>query len=274
MSNPQDGTNPNGVGASPLRKEDARHLAGRALFVGDIPPGDVWEAAIVRSPVAHGYLHGVDTLEVPAGCHILTAADFRDIGAIRAIPRVPGFKASDFPIFATEKVRYVGQPVAICLAPTRAEAEDIVQTISIDIDELPAVTDTRDATTRTEPLIHESWGDNVYIEREVTGGDIEAAREAAEVTVTNEFRMNRHAAIPLECRAALAGWDSRRDELTLNMATQSQLICRQPVSVKLIWLPMMARSGLRPIKRPPAIRNAKRPVRMVGLTLMNISLSK
>ena len=185
MRNPLDDTNPNGVGASPLRKEDARHLAGRALFVGDIPPGDVWEAAIIRSPIAHGYLRGVDISGVPAGCHILTAADFPDIGAIRAVPRVPGFNASDFPIFATEKVRYVGQPIAICLAPTRAEAEDIVQTISMDIDELPAVTDMSDATTRTEPLIHESWGNNVYIEREVTGGDIEAARASGR-------RVDRH----------------------------------------------------------------------------------
>ncbi|MFT5489452.1 MAG: carbon-monoxide dehydrogenase large subunit, partial [Alphaproteobacteria bacterium] len=143
-----------------------------------------------------------------------------------AVPRVPGFKASDFPIFATDKVRYVGQPIAICLAPTRAEAEDIVQTIPLDIDELPAITEMRDATTRKDPLIHEAWGDNVYIEREVTGGDIDAARNAADVTVTNEFRMNRHAAIPLEGRAALAMWDNRRDELTLNMATQGPHLMR------------------------------------------------
>ncbi len=226
MSNSFDGTNPNGVGASPLRKEDARHLAGRGLFVSDIPPGNVWEAAIVRSPVAHGYLRGTDTSVVPAGCHVLSAADFPDIGPIRAVPRVPGFKASDFPIFATDKVRYVGQPIAICLAPTRAEAEDIVQTIPLDIEELPAITEMRDATTRTDPLIHESWGDNVFIERKVTGGDINAARDAAEITVTNEFRMNRHAAIPLEGRAALAMWDSRRDELTLNMATQGPHLMR------------------------------------------------
>ena len=226
MSNTIDGNNPNGVGASPLRKEDARHLAGRGLFVADIPAGDVWEAAIVRSPVAHGYLRGLDLSMVPAGCHVLSAADFPDIGAIRAVPRVPGFKASAFPVFATDKVRYVGQPIAICLAPTRAEAEDIVQMIPVEIDELPAVIDMRDATTRKDPLIHESWGDNVYIEREVTGGDIDAARNAAEVTVTNEFRMNRHAAIPLECRAALAVWDNRRDELTLNMATQGPHLMR------------------------------------------------
>ena len=90
------GENPNGVGASPLRKEDARHLAGRGLFVSDIPADNIWEAAILRSPVAHGYLKGIDTGNLPDGCRVLSAADFPDIGPIRAVPRVPGFKASDF----------------------------------------------------------------------------------------------------------------------------------------------------------------------------------
>ena len=221
-----NGENPNGVGASPLRKEDARHLAGKGLFVGDIPAARLWEAAILRSPVAHGYLRGIDTAAVPAGCHVLSAGDFPDIGPIRAVPRIPGFKASDFPIFATDKVRYVGQPIAICLAATRAEAEDIAQAIPVDIEELPAIIDTREAATRKDTLIHEAWGDNVFVEREVAGGDIEAARAAADITITNEFRLNRHAAIPLEGRAALAVWDNRRDELTLNMSTQAPHMMR------------------------------------------------
>lgn len=220
------GENPNGVGASPLRKEDTRHLAGKGLFVSDISAADVWEAAIVRSPVAHGHLRGVDTSALPAGCQVFSAADFPDIGAIRAVPRVPGFKASDFPIFATDKVRYVGQPIAICIARTRADAEDGAQMVFADIEELPAIIDTREATTRKDTVLHESWGDNIYIEREVDGGDMDAARAAAEITVTNEFRLNRHGAIPLEGRAALAVWDNRRDELTLNMSTQGPHLMR------------------------------------------------
>jgi carbon-monoxide dehydrogenase large subunit len=218
--------NPNGVGASPLRKEDARHLAGQGRFVADIPVERGLEAAILRSPVAHGLLKSVDAGDLPAGCHVFTASDFPEIKPIRAVPRVPGFKASDFPIFATDKVRYVGQPIGICIAPTAAEAEDIAQRVIVDIEELPAIVDTREATTRVDPLLHESWGDNVFIERDVEGGDIEAARAAAEVTVTNEFRLNRHAAIPLENRSVLAVWDSRRDELTLNLSTQGPHLMR------------------------------------------------
>ena len=218
--------NPHGVGASPLRKEDARHLAGRGRFVADIAADNALEAAILRSPVAHGRLKSVDTGDIPPGCHVFTGRDFPDLKPIRAVPRVPGFKASDFPIFAHDKVRYVGQPVGICLAPTRAAAEDLAQQVTVDIDELPAVVDMRDAVDRKDSLLHDAWGDNVFIDREITGGDIAAARDAAEITVTNEFRLNRQAAIPLECRAALAVWDDRRDELTLNLSTQGPHLMR------------------------------------------------
>lgn len=225
MSDPVP-ANPNGVGASPLRKEDARHLAGRGRFVADIPFERGLEAAIIRSPVAHGILKSVDPGDVPAGCRVFTARDFPEIQPIRAVPRVPGFKASDFPIFATDKVRYVGQPIGMCVAPTAAEAEDIAQRVFLDVEELPAIVDTREATTRTDPLLHESWGDNIFIERDVAGGDIDTARTTAEITVINEFRLNRHAAIPLENRSVLAVWDSRRDELTLNLSSQGPHLMR------------------------------------------------
>ena len=218
--------NPNGVGASPLRKEDARHLAGRGHFVADVPLDNAVHATILRSPVAHGHLKSVTAGDLPKGFHLLTAKDCPDINPIRAVPRVPGFKASDFPIFATGKVRYVGQPIAICLAPTAAEAEDIAQLVQVDIEELPAIIDTREAAERTDTVLHDAWGDNVYIQRDVDGGDIKAARANADITVTNEFRLNRHGAVPLESRAVLANWDDRRDELTLHLSTQGPHIMR------------------------------------------------
>ncbi|MEC9207046.1 MAG: xanthine dehydrogenase family protein molybdopterin-binding subunit [Pseudomonadota bacterium] len=215
-----------GIGASPLRKEDARHLAGRGRFVADIPFDNGLEAAIIRSPVAHGILKSIDPGELAVNEYVFTAEDFPDIKPIRAVPRVPGFKASDFPIFALDKVRYVGQPIGICLAPTAAEAEDIAQRITVDIEELPSIIDTLEASKKRDILLHQSWGDNVFVQRDIEGGDIEAARSSAEVTVTNEFRLNRHAAIPLESRSVLAAWDDRRDELTLYLSTQGPHLMR------------------------------------------------
>ena len=218
--------NPHGVGASPLRKEDARHLAGKGRFVADVPADNALEAAILRSPVAHGRLDGVAPGGPGPGRHVFLASDFPDIRPIRAAPRVPGFKASDFPVFATGKVRYVGQPIGICLAPTRAEAEDIAQDVDLDIAALPAVVDSREAADRKDVLLHETWRDNVYVEQLVEGGDIAAAHAEAAITVTKEFRLSRHGAVPLECRAALAVRDERRDELVLHLSTQGPHVMR------------------------------------------------
>ncbi|MEC7489663.1 MAG: xanthine dehydrogenase family protein molybdopterin-binding subunit [Pseudomonadota bacterium] len=215
-----------GIGARPLRKEDARHLAGRGQFVADIPVDNALSAAILRSPVAHGYLKDINYGDIPENCQFLAASDFPNLRPIRAAPRIPGFNPSDFPVFATEKVRYVGQPIAICLAPTEAQAEDLSRQNVLDIEELPAVTDMRVAAVQTDNVLHETWGDNVYIRRNIEGGDIELARKQAKITITNEFRLNRHAAIPLEARASFALWDHHRDELTLYHSTQSPHIMR------------------------------------------------
>ncbi len=218
--------NPWGVGASLLRKEDTRHLNGQGCFVADIVAENVMEAVILRSPVAHGILRGIEPGPLPTGCHFLSAADFPELRPIRAAPRITGFKLSDFPPFASGKVRYVGQPVAICLAPSRAEAEDIAQAVELDIATLPAVVDSRTALGKDSVRVHESWGDNVFIERTIEGGDIGTARKQAEVVVTGEYRLNRHAALPLECRAALATWRHHRDELELHLSTQGPHIMR------------------------------------------------
>jgi len=215
-----------GIGASPLRKEDQRHLSGKAQFVADIPVDNALAAFVLRSPTAHGELKRVETAKLPKQCQVLTATDFPNLGAIRAVPRIPGFKASDFPVFATEKVRYVGQPIALCLAPTLAEAEDLSQHVLLEINELPPVIDTQRASIDRNSLLHEAWRDNVYITRDIEGGNIDHARSAATITVVNEFKLNRQAAIPLEPRAALAKWDERRDELNLYLSTQSPHVMR------------------------------------------------
>ncbi len=217
---------PHGVGASPLRKEDARHLAGKGRFVADLPVDNVLEAAILRSPVAHGRLDGVTPGRLAPGRSVFQASDFPDLRPIRAAPRVPGFKASDFPVFATGKVRYVGQPIGICLAPSRAEAEDIAQEVNLDIAALAPIIDSREAAKRKDILLHEAWRDNVYVEQLIEGGDMAAARAEAAISVTREFRLSRHGAVPLECRAALAVRDDRRDELVLYLSTQGPHVMR------------------------------------------------
>src|SRR6185312_15658378 len=83
---------------------------------------------------------------------------------IRAVSGLPGFKISEQPVLATGKVRQVGELVAMCVAPTRAEAEDIAAAVTLDLEELPAVYDMLKAREPGSALVHEQWRDNVCLE--------------------------------------------------------------------------------------------------------------
>jgi len=129
-----------GIGARVLRKEDARHLNGHARFVGDIWLPDLWEVAFVRSPVAHGRIRSVVKPEAHAG-RVFTAEDLVGVLPIRAESSLPTYKPSNFPALAQDKVRYVGECIAMCIAPTRDEAEDVAEAVTLDIEELPPLVD-------------------------------------------------------------------------------------------------------------------------------------
>src|SRR5262249_49849589 len=122
-----------GIGARVLRKEDHRHLHGRASFVSDIVMPRMKEVAFVRSPLAHGRVRAVVKPESHRDC-VFVAADLVDLKPMRAISRLPHFRATDYPTLATEKVRFVGELIAMCVADTRAEAEDIAQEVQLDIE--------------------------------------------------------------------------------------------------------------------------------------------
>jgi carbon-monoxide dehydrogenase large subunit len=213
-----------GVGARVLRKEDARHLRGRGTFVADVHVPCTLEAAFVRSPTAHARLRGMTRPEGSAG-RLFAAADFPNLTPIRAVPTVSGFKASDYPPLATDKVRFVGEVIAICLGATRAEAEDLAQGVVLDLQELPAVVDGRAALTSPTHL-HDHWGDNVYIERGLFAGDIEKAAADAPVKVARDYRMARQASVPMEGRGCLAHLDERLDELVVYLSCQSPHLFR------------------------------------------------
>jgi carbon-monoxide dehydrogenase large subunit len=150
-----------GVGASLLRKEDARHLHGRGQFVSDVKLANTQDVAFVRSPHAHARIKSI-TIPPDAEGRIFTARDLPRLAEMRAVPQVNGFKVSGYPPLATQKVRYVGDAIAACIAPTRAEAEDLANSVSVDFEVLPAVIDAAAAITKTPSLVHESWGNNLF----------------------------------------------------------------------------------------------------------------
>ena len=207
-----------GIGASVIRKEDDRFLRGRGQFVGDIRMAATRDVAFVRSPVAHARLKHI---EVPKEFQnvVFTAKDLTGVKPIVSAPPLKGFKYSSEPILATNKLRYVGEMVAMCVAPTRAEAEDIVSAVTLEFEELPAVTDMLQACRPNSPLVHEEWGDNIFVEFREDGAIEEVAKTAA-IKVTKNIRTARHCMFPMEGRGIIAYRDPRLRYLTLITSTQ------------------------------------------------------
>ena len=209
-----------GVGASLRRREDDRHLRGRGQFVADIALRGTREVVFVRSSHAHA---DIGSIAVPPSAkgRVFTAADLPRIRPIRVATQAVGARSPPWPPLATDKVRYVGEAVAVCVAPTRAEAEDLAAAVSIDYRPLDAVVDASEARAGSPALVHDYFGDNLFQERTIVGGDIEAAARAAEITISREYRTSRQSGAPMECRGVLACRDHRLDEVVVYASTQT-----------------------------------------------------
>jgi aerobic carbon-monoxide dehydrogenase large subunit len=213
-----------GIGARLLRKEDDRLLRGRGQYVGDIRLPGMQEVAFLRSPQAHAQIRSI---RVPPALRdrVFLADDLAAVAPIRADTALPGFKSSVQPVLATGKVRYAGELVAMCVAASRAEAEDMAAAIDLELEPLAAVTDMLAARQTGSALVHEHWGDNLFLST-LTEVDFEAVRGKASVAVTRELRTARQAMSPLEGRAVLAHWDTRLAQLLLYSSTQQPHIVR------------------------------------------------
>jgi carbon-monoxide dehydrogenase large subunit len=218
-------TRAEGIGASVLRVEDWRFLNGGGEYLADMQLPSMLEAAFLRSPVAHGRLLAVGIPDEHLG-KVFLAGDLPPVKPIVADSAANGFKHSEYPPLAIDKVRFVGEMIAICLGRTRAEAEDIAQACTLEIDELPAIWDIEVALAPDAPRIHEDWADNVFLESRIRTGDLAAVREQAPVIVKRQLRMGRHAGVPMEGRGVLAHYERRVDELVVYSSTQFPHVIR------------------------------------------------
>ena len=217
-----------GIGARVPRKEDARHLAGKAQFVGDLSFPRLWEVAFVRSPLAHARIRSITVPDRYAG-RVFTAENMKGVRPIRAESSLPGYKSSDYPPLARGKVRFAGECVALCIAPTRAEAEDIAEEVVLDLEALPAVTDSLAARRPDAPRVHDEWNDNLFLTTSVDG-DIESVRERTAVVIEREYRTARQCMAPLEGKAVLARYDEHKGQLVVYTSTQVPHLIRTGLS--------------------------------------------
>jgi aerobic carbon-monoxide dehydrogenase large subunit len=196
------------VGQPLRRREDFRLLTGKGRYVDDISVPGVLHLALLRSPHAHARVTAVDLTAARAGTGVriaLSGADLAGkIGSIRPNWVLPGTTVPERPVVAVDKVRFVGECVAVVVAETRAEALDALELIEVAYEPLPAVVDEEDAAGPGAPLLHENVPDNVTTLYRIAGGNYsEAARQADHVL---HLRLVNNRLIPtcMETRAILA----------------------------------------------------------------------
>ncbi len=205
------------TGTALKRKEDPRLLTGRGRYLDDVKLAGMLHAAFVRSPHAHARILGVDTsaaAALPGVYGVLTGAEARErSGSLRPLIPVP----SEPPNYclASDKVRYVGEPLAMIAAVDRATAEDAAALVAVEYEELPVVVDAERAAEPGAPLVYEEAGSNVVWHEVFEYGDVDAAFAAADEVVAERFTIHRYASTPLECFGVIADWDAGQEVLTI-----------------------------------------------------------
>src|SRR5205814_575808 len=267
------------IGSPVERIEDLRFLRGRGGFVGDLQGGGMLHAAILRSPIAHGRIRGLDSAAaraIPGVRDVIAAAE---IGVVPTIPLrllpLPGTERFLQPVIATGRLRYVGEPIAVVLADSAALAEDGVGALILDLEELPPVADRR-ASGRHEILLFEESGTNLAMTFTGVLGDAEAAFRDAPYVRRDGFQVQRHTALPMEPRGLLAEWDSTQQRMRVlgaakvpffNRDTLAAMLGLAPASVDLIENDVGGGFGARgefypeDFLIPFAARHVGRPVR-------------
>ncbi len=204
------------VGSPIERIEDLRFLRGKGQYVDDVSPAGLLHAVVVRSSIAHGRIHRIDCTSALArpGVHAVITAT--DIGNVPTIPlrqeQLEIFRPFEQPVIAVGKVRYVGEPVAVVVADTAAAAEDAAEAVAIDIGELPVVADCG-AAESSGPMLFEI-ASNLAGTLTAVKGDADAAFRTAPYTRREQFKVQRHTAVPMEPRGLVAEWHDGR--LTLS----------------------------------------------------------
>jgi carbon-monoxide dehydrogenase large subunit len=220
------------VGASIKRREDPRLVTGQGQYVDDVRlPGTLY-MAFVRSPHAHARLGRIDTnaaLQQPGVVAAFTHADC-DLRLTTHVPLNPEKPPPPHPLLAHDRVRHVGEAVAVVLADDRYVARDAADLVEVEYEPLPAAASMEAALAEGAPLVHEDYPGNVYLKMERNKGDIEAAFRAAQRVVRIDIFNQRVNSLPMEPRAALAEYRRYDETLTLWSSTQLPHTLRSEVA--------------------------------------------
>ncbi len=214
------------VGASVVRKEDPALLTGRGNFVDDIRLSGTVHMAYVRSFSAHATIDGIDAAEaraLPGVLGVWTAADLEGLPPTRSVPGM------ERPCLATDRVRFVGEPVAVVVAEDRYIAADAAGLVEVDYTDLPVLASIEAATAEGAEPILPGLPSNVVLTQQLSATDAEAELAAAPHRISLHLKNQRCAAVPLEPTVCLADWQA--SGLTLWITTQNPHHNRNEIAV-------------------------------------------
>src|SRR6202040_4072975 len=222
------------VGRSLLRREDRRLLRGQGQFIADLVLPRMLHAVLVRSPVAHARIRSIDLSRALAAPGVVLALNGADL--LQLLPPVPEGQISlpgkwtsviqhkflnpQQPLLAHDKVRHVGEAVAVIVAKSRYAAEDAAQAVGLELDPLPAVLDPESALRPGETIVHDRFETNLIGAFTIGKGDVDAALARSPRRLERRFHHHRNAAMPMECRGVVGLHDPRTDSVTIWSATQ------------------------------------------------------
>ena len=222
---------PQVFGAPIRRVEDPRLVRGSARYVDDLQPPGLLHAAFLRSHLAHARIVRIDlkaARRAPGVVAVWSAADFRGLkpigvwevdGKMRIPKRRP---------LAHERVRHVGQAVAMVVAESREKAHDALSAIDLQLEGLTAITDVEAALREDAPILYPGFGTNLAYRIELKGGDVDRAFRDADVIVKQRLRNQRLIPTALETRGAVAYIDGTR--LTIELSNQAPHLARQQLA--------------------------------------------
>jgi carbon-monoxide dehydrogenase large subunit len=198
------------------------------MFIADVQVPGVQDIAFVRSPMANARVRRV-VKPADNAAHVFTLADIGPINVLEAGPELSAHRHSPYPPLADGRVRYVGQTIAACVMPTRAQAEDVAEAVQLELEELPAVVDVVGAMRGDSARVFDEWPSNAYISTSVVEGD-PSILAAAPIRLHRRLRLNRQVTVSMEGRGTLAYWDHRLDELVVYLSTQGGQVKRMALS--------------------------------------------
>jgi carbon-monoxide dehydrogenase large subunit len=226
-------------GSAIKRREDPRLITGAATYTDDVKLPGLTFAAFLRSPYAHARITSIDVSaarRAPGVVAVYTGADIKDrVTPVPCAWNPPNctLKVPPHPLLAWDKVRYVGDGVAMVVATSRAAARDAIDLIEVDYDPLEGGVDPEKMAAPGAPQLHDEVPGNLAFTWVVSGGDAEAAFRDAEVTVEQRIVQQRLLPTAMEARAAVASYSKATGQLTLWVTSQNPHIHRFLCSVML-----------------------------------------